>query len=432
MYVDTFITTGKDDDSVVYKGRVGIVKGVLIGDTAYAKRDIATLNVLVNVDGVPTAIDRDKDPEGWLRRYATMHPRFGTKKFVEDGDFFDGLDDSAELRSVSESLARKAFNPDQPRDEIGRFASMGASGMGAEGQGMDPRNSRRADDPEPKNPFGEEEKREWKQPVDSKGRPIPIRVRTVDDAIPLILEGKVIEVDDVAKVNTIVDKLGQMVEEAKSLGKEAPNYDLCQVSVPGTNLFCAKSLGIKRIDMPQFKTQPRPGSEASTWESDKNGEVDGSKQFLEHLRGQKVKITEDKMPAAFLKASQREMVGAKVSGMMRNKSYDPAKEPIFVSRDNYVIDGHHRWAAVVGRDAADGKLGNEDAAMMKIIKIDMPISEVLIVSRDWTKKVGLEGKAGVKKAWLFGQCECTACAESIAQKAIEELELEVGWLTKKK
>lgn len=416
MYVDTFLITGDDDGSVVYKGRIGVVNGVLVGDTASAKRAVATFNVHVNVDGEPTAIDRDKDPEGWLRRYATVPLSFGYKKLVEDGDFFEGHE-SAELRSVAESLARKAFNEDQPRDAIGRFASMGGGSGGDPGMDLPPAGPGTGavtDDDLSSEP------QKWNQPTDDKGRPIPIKVATVDDAIPLILEGKVIEVDDVLKVHTIVEKLGEMAEKAASLGEKAPNYDLCQVSVPGTNLFCKGNLGIARVKMPQFKTKPIPGSEADAWSKDKNGEVDGSKQFIEHLKGQNVKIAEARLPAAELKASQREMVGAKVSGMMRNKSYDPTKEPLFISSDNYVIDGHHRWAATVGRDAADGKLGNEDAAMMNVLKIDMPISEVLHLSKRWTKKVGLAAKDKAVKASL-----CTDCAERAARMAIKKFKVEV-------
>ena len=35
-------------------------------------------------------------------------------------------------------------------------------------------------------------------------------------------------------------------------GGKAPNFNLCNVSVTGSNLFCAESKGIPRIQMPQL------------------------------------------------------------------------------------------------------------------------------------------------------------------------------------
>ena len=49
---------------------------------------------------------------------------------------------------------------------------------------------------------------------------------------------------------------------AEALGEKAPVYDLCKVSVRGTNLFCADALDIERDKMPQFLAFPKPGSEA--------------------------------------------------------------------------------------------------------------------------------------------------------------------------
>lgn len=242
----------------------------------------------------------------------------------------------------------------------------------------------------------------WKQPTDPKtGRPIPIQVKTVEEAIPLILAGKVVEVPDAATAHTIITKLSDMAIEAKAAGKEAKEYDLCQVSVAGSNMFCAESLrsdkyptGVPRLEMPQLGGKPVPGSEAdklprNPWDK---SEVDGSKQFVTFLQGIGVKTSEEVLPATNLKASQRELIGTKVGAMMRDKSFDPAKNPIFISNDNYVVDGHHRWAAVIGRDAEDGHLGD---AKMNVVRVNAPISEVLHLANAWSEKFGIQQAAGV-------------------------------------
>lgn len=80
--------------------------------------------------------------------------------------------------------------------------------------------------------------------------------------------------------------------------------------------------------------------------------------------------------------------------MMNDTTFDPAVNPIFISNDNYILDGHHRWAAVVGRDAADGKLGD---SMMHVTKVDSPISELLHVANTWANAFGIKQTAGVQK-----------------------------------
>jgi thioredoxin reductase len=241
----------------------------------------------------------------------------------------------------------------------------------------------------------------WSQPVDPKtGRPIPIKVDSIEEAAQLVLQGKVVELPTVAGAATLVSRLAEMANEAKAAGREAHNYDLCNVSVKGTNLFCAEHLrstkypeGVPRIDMPQLGGDPVPGSAADKLPHEKDGSVDAGPAFRDYLVNElKIKVTDESHPAYKLKASQRELVGPKVGGMMTSKTYDPAARAIFVSNDDYVVDGHHRWAAVVGRDAANNKLGDIN---MNIVRIDAPISEVLQIANHWSKEFGIRQK-GVK------------------------------------
>lgn len=266
------------------------------------------------------------------------------------------------------------FNPDQPRDEHGRWTSDG----GFEHTGVT-----------------------WKQDVDPKtGRPIPIPVKSIDEAIVLILGGQVVELPDVKGAATLLDKLHQIALDAKAKGEDAPNYDLCNVSVKGTNLFCTEKLrskeypnGVPRLEMPQLGGKPVPGSEADTlprnpWDPT---EVDGSAHFISYLQGIGMRTTRETFPAANLKASQAELVGSKIAAMMVDRNFDPAKNPVFVSNDNYVVDGHHRWAAVVARDAENDVLGD---IQMNVVRVNAPISEVLHLANAWSKRFGIKQAAG--------------------------------------
>lgn len=302
--------------------------------------------------------------------------------------------ETGDWKTFSETMRAAEFNPDQPRDETGKWTDGGAGG-GASKDNLEPW----------KTPGGFEHTGvKWSQPTDPKtGRPIPIKVKTVEEAVPLILAGKVVEVPDIKGAKTLIDKLAEMAVDAKAKGEAAPEYDLCQVSVAGSNLFCAESLrnaqypeGIPRIEMPQLGGVPVPGSEAdklprNPWDPK---EVDGAAAFTFYLKGIGMKTEADTVPAASLKASQRELVGQKVAKMMNDKSFDPAKNPVFVSSDNYVVDGHHRWAAVLGRDLEDGVLGNQP---MNIIRVNAPISEVLHLANTWAERFGISQAAGVTR-----------------------------------
>lgn len=210
--------------------------------------------------------------------------------------------------------------------------------------------------------------------------------KTVKD----LVDGDKVRLGSVKEVNTVLETFAEMANNPKNFGDKPPVYDLCKVSVPGTNLFCGENIGVDRKDMPQAKGKPVPGTPAAKLPTDKNGEVDATKQLVEYLKSKGMKVgSPTKVRAASLKATQSNMQGEKVAGMVADKGFDPGKEPIFVSKDGYVVDGHHRWAAVVGRDAKDGRLGD---STMNVITIDAPIRDILRESNKFTSKFGIARK----------------------------------------
>ncbi len=157
-----------------------------------------------------------------------------------------------------------------------------------------------------------------------------------------------------------------------------------------TNLFCSEHKGIPRIRMPQLSGEAVAGTQAAEDAGGAGKKINGAKAFVSFLRDQLgIDVEKRSVRAAKLKASQSELVGTKVAEMMSRLNFTPNR--IFVSRDHYVIDGHHNWAAAVGRDAKDGKLGN---LKMDIYKVDAPISEILHIANRWSKKYGIAPKAG--------------------------------------
>ncbi len=198
--------------------------------------------------------------------------------------------------------------------------------------------------------------------------------------------------EELDKFNTDISKVAQQIADAKAKGEPAPNINLCDVTVPGTNLYCDDNLGIPRAEMPQFKGTAQPGSRAAGMEADESGEVDTEPVFKEMLKEKGIKTLQTEVPADKLKATQSELVGAKVVGMMGALEKDPnhpkITAPIYVSRDGYVIDGHHRWAAIVAYNAA-----HPDAQIpMKTTVLDMDIKDAIPMANKFAEDMGIAAK----------------------------------------
>lgn len=217
----------------------------------------------------------------------------------------------------------------------------------------------------------------------------PIDVQgDVDLAAKHLADGKHVRLNTVAEVGTLLDRLHEIATDAQAKGTKAPVYDLCRVSVPGTNLFCAETKGIPRIKMPQFSGEDIvPGSPADLLPRDKNNRVNIEDGFRQRLTDAGVSITPKTVRAEMLKASQNELNGEKVASMVQGLKAGKIKDaPIFVTRDGYIIDGHHRWAAKVGQDTGDGRLGD---ITMPIEELDMDIGAALDFANEYALEQGL-------------------------------------------
>lgn len=233
----------------------------------------------------------------------------------------------------------------------------------------------------------------------------PVQVRDGAEAVEELLKGNKVELPNKREVSVMLDRLHALAQDAKAKGEKAPSINLCQVTVKGSSLFCVKSKGIPRLQMPQLTGPPTPGSRAAALPRDKRGNVDLSAAFRDHLRSQGVQITDERVLASSLMASQNELNGVKVAGIMHaieNGTFDEA--PIFVSRDSYIVDGHHRWGATVGADYEDGT----DNLTMPVSRIDMGILELLTESNQFATEWGIPQAAMVVRAAAWAQRQLDA------------------------
>lgn len=260
-------------------------------------------------------------------------------------------------RRVAVVQLEEKFRPDQPRDpHTGEWIKEGVS--------LTP----------------------WEDLVHTVGRPIDCG-DDVNKAARLITQGKAVRLDQPSTASTLLDRLAAISKDAERQGKKAPNYDLCKVSVKGHNLFCAQSKGVPRVKMPQLAGKPLPGSKADKLPKNDKGEVDAGPEFLTYLRNRGIPVYEGHLPAANLRATQDELNGPKVAAIMDAKRRGKVeKRRLFVSRDNYIVDGHHSWAADVALDSEDNALGDITA---DVNKVDIPIPVVLAYAKQFAREYGL-------------------------------------------
>jgi len=107
------------------------------------------------------------------------------------------------------------------------------------------------------------------------------------------------------------------------------------------------SLGIPRRNMPQIKKKHL-------------------EDYMEWLEDNNIKITETKILAKELKPTQKDFNIKKVKQFMESK--DKLDKPLLVSKDNYIIDGHHKWLA---------NLNLDENKKLKVIRVDMKAKELL-------------------------------------------------------
>lgn len=124
----------------------------------------------------------------------------------------------------------------------------------------------------------------------------------------------------------------------------------------------AGNLGFKRKEMPQVEGKNIP-------------------KFLDFLKAEGVKYIEKSVDSKKLRPTQSQFNQDKIQSMI--DSIDTKKQhPIMVSKDGYVIDGHHRWLAHYNLDRK-----------MPVVEINLDIEDAL----DKMHKFPLSVKRGLNE-----------------------------------
>ena len=171
----------------------------------------------------------------------------------------------------------------------------------------------------------------------------------------------------------------------EKMADRTDNPDLTNLGIVGTKLFTRDNLGIMRDEMPQV---PR----------------DSKDEFIAEMTNRGIKVTREKISPQKLHPIQAEISASKTGDIyrdiMKNGHKDNDKARIVISSDNYVIDGHHRWAA-----SAFMSFKNE-GEKIPVLRVDMTHMELIDVVRSWNNAVGIkpialgENNKPFKKAWI--------------------------------
>lgn len=224
----------------------------------------------------------------------------------------------------------------------------------------------------------------------------PLVTGNVDVAAWAISNGRYVQLRSKKQVSTLMDKLGEEVQRRRAIGRKAPDFDLCKVSVPKTNLFCSKDKGYYRAEMPQLKGVPLPGSKADKMlkagklKLDPAGEVDVTPLFVKELQAKGIGSKMVTVRTDHLKASQRELNGPTVvgiAGAMEGGTFPKNLAPIVITNDDYVLDGHHRWAA--GAALALSNPRSRAYRDTTALQIDVPITDGFHLANEFAADIGM-------------------------------------------
>jgi predicted ABC-type ATPase len=147
--------------------------------------------------------------------------------------------------------------------------------------------------------------------------------------------------------------------------------DITEIKIEGTLLFGDEGMGIARKDMPQIDKDLRP-------------------EFLDDLEKDGITSEKEKVDPKTLKPVQKEVSGSR-AGAIYNKYREEGKIPkqdrILISKDGFVIDGHHTWAASVAFSF------DNPSAKIPVYRLSVNAQEALDASLAWTQSKGIEGQS---------------------------------------
>jgi len=182
--------------------------------------------------------------------------------------------------------------------------------------------------------------------------PSPFKVQEVVDRTAKGLRSEI----PAPLLKTVLDNMADRTDD--------PNIANIRLDVPWVKLG-RESLGLTRDQAPQVPTNLK-------------------EKFLSDMEARGVKIYREELSASPLTPTQTQISGRAAGQIMRRMeagkdrfadNFDAGA--VIVSADNYVIDGHHRWAGQVASEMAGS------TSRMRALRIGLNAKELIGVIRAW-------------------------------------------------
>jgi len=131
-----------------------------------------------------------------------------------------------------------------------------------------------------------------------------------------------------------------------------------EIYIPGPNL------NIPRAEMPQIIKKMVP-------------------EFLKYLAQNNITVHKETIPTGKIKPIQAEINVPKVISMMQHTDLENDAPPI-VSNDNYILDGHHRWLALLNKSRLNqSRQTAHDDYPILVWKVNTDMKTLLTLAKAW-------------------------------------------------
>jgi hypothetical protein len=183
--------------------------------------------------------------------------------------------------------------------------------------------------------------------------------------------------EEVSEFNSFLDgTAGQLTpEEMAEVHTRFRNQpiDLTNLKANGSTSYSQNNAGAIREEMPPLASFNRPIFE----------------QELDRLG---IDYTNEMMQADDMKPLQAEMSMDNVAGLVQAMEdgvdlWKGGTSRIYVDRDGNVLDGHHRWAAVIALQWKDSQKRE-----IPVTRIDLPRDQALALMNEWANSRGIPGQ----------------------------------------
>lgn len=166
-----------------------------------------------------------------------------------------------------------------------------------------------------------------------------------------------------------VGRLFKQIMKSSSLQKAASTADITELRVNGTRLMGQDGLGYPRSEMPQIPSNMRS-------------------EFFNDLRSQGITVTPGTADPLSLQPSQSEIGATRAAEVYMQNGGRISGKQILISQDNYVIDGHHHWAAAVA--SALRSPGDDE---MPVIRLGANGEELVGIAKQWATEHNIPTRA---------------------------------------